>query len=243
MIGINPSVIHHQTGLTACNIAETEGMTMVNGTLVLDQFLANNPRPRFLVFLYSPEGLDPATQRHNPEVTTFEAVTYRFRQPDKVADLLAVMKHPEDFFSWAEHGVRMSMNAIFAKPLAPEIRLTRFKTLGQAPLRNPLLTYCNYGRHNTPPDKAWVSALRSKYSNPGTTVLVDAMPLPDCDPDIAYFREHLAGIIDNQVVTLPVTDYYGGGRHANPTGSALLSRMIGDQVMARVNAGSRCKTQ
>jgi hypothetical protein len=236
MIGVNPSVIRERTGLPTCNIAETEGMTMVNGTMILDQFLEHNPRPRFLVFLYSPEGLDPQTQRHNTEVTTFEAVMYRFRQPNKLADLIVVMKHPEDFFSWAEHGIRMSMSAISAKPLSPDIKLTRFKTLGQSPLNNTLLTSCSYGRHNTPPDKAWINALRTQYSTNGTTVLFDAMLLPDCDPDINYFRAQLPGVIDNQVDTLPMADYFNGGRHVTPAGSVSLSNMIAGQVLDRLHA-------
>jgi hypothetical protein len=236
MIGVNPAVIRNRTGLSTCNIAETEGMTMVNGTMILDQFLEHNPRPRFLVFMYSPEGLDPQTQRHNTEVTTFEAVMYRFRQPNKLADLVAVMKHPDDFFSWAEHGIRMSMSAISAKPLSPDIKLTRFKTFGQSPLNNTPLISCSYSRHNTPPDKAWVNGLRSKYSTNGTTVLFDAMLLPDCDPDVAYFRAQLPGVIDNQVGTLPMADYFNGGRHVTPIGSVPLSNMIANQILDRLHA-------
>lgn len=239
MIGISPKVIQQRTGLSTCNIAETEGMTMLNGTLVLDIFLKNNPRPRFIVFMYAPEGMDPKSQRKNSAVTTFEAVTFRFRQPHKFSSFLALMKHPEDVFSWAEHGLRWASTGFFSKPLPLETKSLRSKTFGQSALHDTPLLACSYERHNNPPDKNWVNDLRSKYAQFGTTVLVDSSLLPDCDPDVTYFRQELKGVIDNQIETLPISDFYNGGRHVNPTGSVPLSLMVADQIMNRLSANNK----
>ena len=243
MIGVNPSIIQNRTGLSTCNIAETEGMSMINGTLVLDQFLQQNHRPQFIVFLYSPEDLDPESPRSDSAVTTFEAVTYRFRQPNKLQSTIALMRHPDDFFSWGIHGARWALDSFHSKPLPPETRLLRFKTHGQSTLKDPTMTTCQSLPRGTPPDREWVSGLRSKYSEQGTTVLIDAMLLPECDPELSYYRQELKGITDNSIGSLPMSDYYGGGRHVNPIGSVPLSNMIADQILGRLhsdlNAGAR----
>ena len=238
MIGLNPGLIRQRTGLNTCNIAETEGMTMLNGTMVLDQYLEHNPRPRFLVFMYSPEALDPQSQRKNPAVTTFEAVTFRFRQPDKLESFFALMKHPDDVLSWATHGVRIAMNGVFAKPLPPETRLLRFKSFGQSALNDHNMIGCNYPHQNYPPNKPWVNSLRSKYSSMGITVIVDSVLLPECDPDIDFFRQELAGVTDNPIDTLPVADYYNGGRHVNPAGTTPLSIMVANQIASRIGGSA-----
>jgi hypothetical protein len=238
MIGVNPDLIAQRTGLTTCNIAETEGMSMINGTMVLDRFLENNPRPRYLVFFYGPEDLDPESQRRNTAVTTFEAVTWRFRQPHPLLSVLALMRHPEDFFSWAIHGARWAIDSLHTKPLPPETRLERFKTHGQSFLKDPVMKDCTLAPQLAAPDRDWVAGLRSKYAAAGSTVLVDAMMLPDCDPGIAYYKRELAGVIDNQIEALPVSDFHAGGRHATPTGSVPLSRSIAEQIIRRMNTES-----
>jgi hypothetical protein len=81
-----------------------------------------------------------------------------------------------------------------------------------------------------------VNNLRSRYSQDGTSVLVDSALLPACDPDLSFFREHLAGVVDNRIETLPATDFYQGGRHVNPAGSVPLSLMVADQVRGRLMA-------
>ena len=237
VVGINPFLIREKTGLSTCNIAEVAGVNVVDGTMPLDQYLAQNSRPRYLVFLFAPEGLNPESQRHNPEITTFEGVTYRFRQPHKLASFIALMRHPDDIFSWAEHGIRMSLGDLRTRPMPPETKYTRFRTLGQTTFTNPPMTTCNYPHHNPRPDLQWIHGLRTKYGIDGTTVLIDATLLPACDPDLAFFRQQLAGVIDNNYEeTLPMADYYAGGRHVFPAGADALSWMVADQILAHMHS-------
>ena len=49
MVGVDPAQLQRLTGLSACNIADYAGMLRLNGTLVLDRYLARNARPEFLV--------------------------------------------------------------------------------------------------------------------------------------------------------------------------------------------------
>jgi hypothetical protein len=242
ILGIDPMLVRKLTGLSACNIAEVAGVNVVNGTMPLDQFLAHNRRPQFIVFLFAPENFNRESERHNPDVSTFEGVTYRFRQPDKLAGFLSMMRHPEDVFSWAEHGVRQSIFDLKAKPFPPDTKYYRFRTLGQEPFRNPPLTSCNYGHHNPLPDRAWINELRTKYGQMGTTVLVDATLLPVCDPDLSFFQQALAGVIDNRYDPLPANYYYAGGRHVYPVGAVAISTMVANQVLDRLHAANRAGT-
>jgi len=233
LIGVSPDIIRKRTGLSTCNIAEVEGVTMVNGTLLVDDFLKHNPRPRFLVFLFAPENLDPESRRGDIEVPDFEGITYRFSRPDKFTGLIAMLRHPEALFSWVDHGVRLAIHGLVAKPFPPEVKMRRYRAHGQGFLDFPTIHACNYRSLARPPNMEFVKSLRSKYNGNGTTVLVDSMMLPACDPDIGYFRRTLSGLIDNQIATLPVSDYYGGGRHVNPSGSIPLSNMVADQILDR----------
>jgi len=239
VVGVDPLLIRKQTGLSTCNIAEVAGVLIVNGTMPLDQFLAQNPRPQFIVFLFAPESLNPESQRHNPEITTFEGVTYRMRQPHRLAGFFSILRrHPEDAFGWVDHGVRMAIGELSIKPYPPDTKYTRFRTLGQTTFRNPPLTSCNYPHHNPLPDLAWIEKLRSKYSAQGTTVILDATPVPACDPDRDFFVQHFKGVIDNSFEPLPLEDYYAGGRHVYPAGAELISQEISAQILQRLNSTS-----
>ena len=213
-------------------------MTIVNDTMVLDDFLQHNPKPRFLVFLYCPESLNPQSQRDNPIVTRFEAITWRFRQPHRLASISKLMRHPDDLFGWAEHGIRLAGEGVFVKPFPPGTGDIRYKTLGRVPFHDSPLISCTYSSHANSPDRTWVNGLRSRYGNNHTTVLIDSMQLPGCDPDLTYFRTHLSGLIDNEIGTLPVSDYYVGGRHVNTAGSVPLSDMVASQVLQRLSTVS-----
>ncbi len=239
MVGVDPGVIRRRTGLKTCNIAEFEGMTILNGTMVVDRYLAQNARPRFLVFLYAPEDFDPQSQRR--EVGMYEAVTWRVGQPQhRLSNLLAVIRHPDEFFAWAEQGMRLAVERVPSKAAPPETRQFRAERQGQLPIHAPPLTECPSGRRpHSDPDRKWVSGLRSKYGGQGITVLVDSTPMPPCDPDLAYFQQRLPGVIDNPVETLPVEMFTTDGRlHANAAGAARISSMIADQIIQRMSGDS-----
>jgi hypothetical protein len=233
MVGINPSIIRARTGLSTCNIAEFQPMTSLNGTIVLDTYLEHNKPPRFLVFLFAPENFDPQSEHHNGP---FEAIVYRMRQPHRLANLFfMVAHHPGELVGWVESGLRFALVHLFSRPASPEIQHLRARTHGQLPIDASTLVACDDMNRDAPPDKAWVAGLRSKYGHSGTTVLVNATPVPDCDISLSFFRKHISGFIDNQIETLPVPAYTSDGRlHVNAEGSLLLTQMLADQLAKRI---------
>jgi hypothetical protein len=237
MVGVDPSVIRARTGLSTCNIAEFQPMTMLNGTMLLDTYLEHNAPPRFLVFLFAPEDLDPQSQRFNGP---FEAIVYRMRRPHRLSSLADLaLHHPNELMAWVEQGLRFTLVNLFSKSASPEIQHLRERTHGQLPMSSPSRTACDSLVRNAPPDKAWVAGLRSKYAEGGTTVLVDATPLATCDPSLSFFKQQLPGVIDNRMETLPVSAYVVDGRlHVNAGGAALLSNMLADQIEEHLRSES-----
>jgi hypothetical protein len=237
MVGIDPSIIRTRTGLTACNIAEFQPMTALNGTMVLDTYLDHNKPPRFLVFLFAPENLDPQSQRHNGP---FEAIVYRMRQPHRLASLLFLAsQHPEELVGWVESGLRFTLVHLFSKPASVEVQHLRARTHGQLPIDAPTLATCEDLRRDALPDEVWVAGLRSKYGRSGTTVLVDATPVPDCDPSLSFFQQHSSGVIDNRIETLPTSAYTSDGRlHVNSKGSSLFTNILANQLVDQMHLPS-----
>jgi hypothetical protein len=242
MLGIDPERVRQLTGLTTCNIAEYMGITMLDGTRLVDQYLAHNQRPRYLIFNYAPEDLNPDQQYDNTNIHLFEAITYALRQPGRGAKLL--LGHPGEFFDWSCRGLRMAaerlvtkpFESVPTKPFSPEIQYLRNRTVSRmVPDDARALSSCSYVSKASAPDKNWIEFLRSKYGRDGTTVLIDATPIPACDPNLAFFLGKLSGVIDNRVDTLPVSDFLEGGRHTTTAGSVLLSERIASQIRTLEN--------
>jgi hypothetical protein len=237
MLGIDPERVRQLTGLNTCNIAEYMGITMLDGTSLVDQYLARNRRPRYLIFNYAPEDWNPDQQYGNTNIHLFEAITYTLRQRGRWANLL--LRHPGEFLDWSCRGLRIAAERAtkppdsVSKPFSPEIQYLRNRTVGgMVPEDSRALSSCSYLSNASAPDKNWIEFLRSKYGRDGTTVLIDATPIPACDPNLSFFSGKLAGVVDSRIDTLPVNDFLEGGRHTTTAGSALLSERIASQIRA-----------
>lgn len=234
LVGVDPAVITKATGLTACNIAEFEGMTLVTGNAVLDHFLAHNPRPLYIVFMYCPEYL--TVKKNWEDVSAFEAISYRLEHERTLDTVKVLALHPGETFKWAEQGLRFTAQRLRSRPLPPEAARLRVPTGGQLPMTTEkALTTCNAKPVNILIDRDWMAGLRSRYAVSGTSVLIDATPVPTCEPGLPQMQQTLAGQVDNlPLPTLPIGDYVTGGRlHAGPAGALVISKMIAAQILAR----------
>ncbi len=229
MVGVIPAVITRQTGLSACNIAEFAGMEQVNGRMMLNHFLANNPRPRYIVFVYPPESLKPHDQW--TPVSHFEALLFRLRTQPDAAFLHSLLTHPTDILSSWTLGLRLVAQAPFHKPMSEQTLRQREEGLGWLDVPGRILTTCGQPESLTPPDPAYVAGLRSQFGVDGTKVFVDVIPEPDCEPDYDFFTPKLAGTVDNRQQKFPISLYNSGGRlHLIPEGAQRFSLQIADQI-------------
>jgi hypothetical protein len=241
MVAVDPALIREHTGLSTCNIAEFQPMTLLNGMMVLDTYLKRNARPRFLIFLFTPEDLALPSQRYNGP---FEAITYRMRQPHRLQSLIALApEYSNALFSWAEQGMRFVFENLLSKPASLEVQHLRDSSHGQLRMAAATRTSCETLRHDAVPDKKWIADLRSKYGRDGMTTLVDATPVATCDPSLSFFEQHSPEVIDNRLETLPIDAYTIDGRlHVNAKGSKLISEMLADQIVQQLQGTAPAPT-
>jgi hypothetical protein len=235
MVGVDPAILRQRTGLTACNIAEFAGMTVISRTLLVDTFLQHNPHPRYLVFLFTPEDLSIPNNWSTANVGTFEAISFRLEHTRNLQTALLLITHPSDTFGWAEQGLRLALEHLSSNPMPPATAHLRESFAGQLPVSGATLTECSAALYTRPPDPIWIDRLRTRYSINGTTVLVDATPTANCDPNLPFFRQHLDSLIDNSpYAPIPVSSFIEDSRlHANQSGVRLISDMIAGQIAAR----------
>jgi hypothetical protein len=115
--------------------------------------------------------------------------------------------------------------------------MARKQTLGLYLWPSPQLTKCKYPAQDAEPDREWIKSLRSTYEAGGTTVLIDTIPLPACDPSLSFFQRSLAGVTDNPMEPLPVSAYTAMppvGRHVTADSSVLVSNLLAGQILARL---------
>jgi hypothetical protein len=235
LVGVLPRIIEQRTGLKTCNISEVAGIKLVNGMRVLDDYLAHNRRPQYLVFVFAPENLIPPSQW--AFVSDFEGWFYRIRFHPDSALWRRLIQDPNGTLANAELAFRNGVEWLPKHPLPPELAHERDLNGGHVSESGTPLTRCAGDTILRSPDPAWLASLRSTYGLGGTHVLVDVTPMPPCDDGLPFYRTHLAGLTDNTVDTLPIGDYNSSGRlHTNDLGTAALSERIADQIAAAINS-------
>ena len=230
LVGVDPATIQRLTGLSACNIAEFAGMTMVNGTFLVDDYLKHNQRPRYLVFLFAPENLAPYPKWQY--VSSFEAIFFRIHQGFDRGLFHLLVFHGEDVLSTAESASRYALTWPAYKPLTSSQLHDRETNRGRLSVPGKTLTECEAVGRLHPPSRAWTNDLRARYGIDGTHVLVDVTPVPTCDPALPIYRTELTpGIVDNQLHTYPIDFYNQTGRlHMTPPGINAISAEIAAQI-------------
>jgi hypothetical protein len=230
MVGVDPTTVQEITGLSTCNIAEYLGITVVNNTMPLDDYLANNPKPEYLIFLFGPESYGAPPPWGDMDVA--EALAYRFQFHRDLASSLLVAKHPSEVLGWLEHELRFLIAHPRVKPTSPEIMNIRASLKGRFPMSSAPLTTCMPVR-KVEPRRDWIEGLRAKYGIPGTKVLIDVTPVPSCETTFPFYRDHLKGIVDNELVQSATAEYVTDGRlHLGYDGVLKLSNAIGSQIIA-----------
>jgi hypothetical protein len=211
LVGVDPGVLQRATGLSACNIADYAGMLRLNGTMVLDSYLAHNSRPKYLVVLLAPDDLAPSW-RHDGN---YEAVLMRVRERPDLGFLRAMLHHGEDILSAIGVSGRFALTDVVRRPLPESVYRERDDTRGRFPDRAARVAVCPTDLRLNPPSREWVDELRAQYGIGGTHVIVDVVPVPPCEPTLAtYQREFGPGndIVDNHLEIYPLNWYTQSGR-------------------------------
>ncbi len=229
LVDVDPGVIQARTGLKTCNIAEVAGVQRLNGLIVPDTYLRNNPRPRYMVFLYVPENLTEASRWE--EVSTFEGIFFRMQTKPDWPFWKSMIRNPNELMVDLELGFRTGFTWLLSRQ--PTKVHVRELSQGRVPEPGEPLTHCSAELARRAPDAAWIQHLRQTYGVGGTHVLVDVTPEPPCDTTRSFYEARLLpGMVDNGLGTLPIGMYTATGRlHTTDAGAAVLSGRIADQIL------------
>ena len=235
LVGVVPETITQQTGLSACNISEFGGMEQVNGRMILETYLKNNARPRFLIFLYAPENLSPRDKWTS--VSHFEGILYRLRTHPDAALVGTLLLQAKELFAFWTLGMRLAVQAFITPPLAEEVQRARETHGGWLAVPGSILTKCQTNVVLESPDADYANALRRQYGVGGTKVLVDVTPEPECEPHYDFYAARLPGVIDNSQQKYPLNLYNDSGRlHLIRSGAERFSAEIAAQISAPVTS-------
>lgn len=242
--GVDPRIIQARTGLSSCNVGEFINTTnFVGGTYPLDQYLAHNARPEYLVNVMSATWFAP----ERPELTRFtmEGVMYAFQYRKGLWIWKVFARKPGWMFEYSNFVVQQ-----LAYDLAEYVRATHAERwrIDDRGLRdhqaglwlypNPPQTRCERGVDDPVSthalNAASVQTFRAHYSLGGTRVLVDVSPAAQCDQSLESYKGYISGLNDNQFTTLPIRDFAVGDVHFSREGEQRFSEMIADQLVQRM---------
>ncbi len=240
MTALDPAVIQQITGLKTCNIAEGTTITGVVGTRYpLDQYLAHNKRPRFLLLMYTPSMYTPDVA---PFTTYFvEGVTYAFTNERTPLFFKGLLRRPWWLLKYSLSVGEQITNYFVGKyvlrnqQIDTDTRAQRDSRKGVWGFPLPPEAHCMRGsipegllhRHADQ-----IAAMRRRYETGGTTVLFNISPVPDCDRDYPLYSRLSSGLHQNPFERLPISYFNEGDVHFSPQGSRYISAELGREVLA-----------
>lgn len=193
MIGVSPAVIEARTGWKTCNLGLPYMVTALSGTRVLDDYLARNKAPRFIVFHYGPGHLrPPALDETNGIIDGWlEVATH---EPHSKA-LRLFLAHPEYDLDFAIEVWRQFFTP--SKLVRPDFTGQTYardmaglaKNRGYFPRSGTAWeVVCDPQYGNLRFDAAYLRSLVERYSRGGTQAMVWVGPARSCDARNAQYK-------------------------------------------------------
>lgn len=233
--GIDPRILQRE-GISVCDISATMPVVEAFGTMTVDTFLANNPRPKILLLQFSPETFYREDTWDHVALFTPIALLLRDTPPSFAARKLvthvsAVVRVEEIIIKQQLFppvpAERTRLEGVFQRTMATYRDSGGLLTFEQTPQ-----TICN-----TPPVDLyapvaadWIQQQRRRYEALGIKVIVRSSPIPDCDPQLALFRRELTPSLDADIETYPIGYFFPGDRHLTQAGAAMESEELVRQI-------------
>jgi len=228
LTGLMPWIIQQESGLTTCSIAQTKGTVGVMGTQPLEKYLQRNPPPQVLIFAFSPEDWRPFHAWG--EVAYVEGVLQTVRHGSLREYVAALVTHPDEAFGFATFVYKSAIAALAVNPTMTAETLRE----GHMTLPSPPEQQCEGNpAHPGPlfaPDAAYAAQLRNRFAKNGTQVMLLVTPVPQCDPQAAWYAAHLQGVTDNPLETWPIGLFNDIDRHFTVAGAERFSREVGHKL-------------
>jgi hypothetical protein len=225
LTGLMPWIIEQESGRTTCSVAQTKGTVGVMGTEPLEGYLERNPPPQVLIFAFSPEDWRPF--HHWGEVAYVEGVLQTVRHGSMREYVTSLVTHPDEAFGFATFVYKSALGALaghlnMASGAVRDGQMTLPSAAEQRCAANP--------EHPGPlfaPDAGYAQRLRRQFARNGTRVMLLVTPVPECDPQAAWYAAHLRGMTDNPLERWPVSLFNDIDRHFTVEGAERFSREVG----------------
>ena len=224
MIGVDPHVIQARTGWTTCNLGLPYVGTALAGTRVLDDYLAHNRPPRFIVFHLSNNHLRrPELDEDNGIVDGWLMVDEHFPFGEK---LRIFASHPLDslrFVSavWKEFLATTPLLRPDWSGAAEREDMARQRAergwLPQAGTAAEVV--CVWQDRDIHADRGYLDMLIERYSHGATRAIIWANPARDCDQHLADYR-HNAQQLGLQPTPIYNRALFADAFHLNNDGAA-----------------------
>jgi len=242
VFGVDPSIIHDATGLTALNLCQTTDILASQGTAALDFYLAHNSKPALLA-LY----LAPPSASIDPDAQNEDGIKDRIRHGSlgSLAGLFG--KHPVRVLQ-----TLLAMSLAMWRGLLHSASIGEFQGdlmradekahLGYIP--NPFAAVLpdgcsertglkqNWRRHD------FIDRFRKTYSSLGIPIIVVAGPVADCDRTLEDYRRTLGGVFNMEPWSIPHSLIADDGASLHPVSAAagLISGRAAKQIQLALRA-------
>jgi hypothetical protein len=230
-VGLDPVIIEQVTHLSACNIA-TGGPTLtVLGLDPFNQYLARNPRPRYLVIQFVSGYLHRITPGH-ADLDHFDGVIESIRFHGWIKTLPVMLRFPDYFIGLLNYTYKSGVTEIAMQLLGKRPHRNSLRPDSYFVFQRPALTDCPiYNGSMVLPDRAWITYLRQHYSSYAEHILVDVSPTSPCNHLYPAWKAAIAGTTDNELELYPNSLFVDGTYHTSREGAIRRSNELAQQIL------------
>lgn len=208
MMGVDPTLIQARTGWTTCNLGLPYDSAALAGTRLLDNYLARNQPPRFIVLHVNATHLRaPALDEENGIIDAWLMMDESFPLTEKGRLFLAHPRHTFRFVTavWKEFLasqpiLRPDWSGSTYRHDIEEQRALRGWIAEQG---SNATVVCGWQPPPFRSDAAFVESLIARYTRGPTRAIVWINPARDCDDNIARYQRDAMAL---GLPTLPVYD-------------------------------------
>jgi hypothetical protein len=214
LVGVDPSVIKHDLGLTAYNMTLTVSSFLAIGSDLLDRYLLENRPPKFIILYLSPWATPSKPADMVSESDQFPLPFPNFEATYAIDNLgnplrlgIYLIRYPEQIIPFAITVIsRLTVRSLLGPKEDARIRGALATNDGWLPFARGLVGIehvsslpdnCHYTERAVHPDIRYLKWFREHYATPQTRVVVFIAPIPECDRSLDQLKRAYAGLVDD----------------------------------------------
>ena len=235
---LDPLIIEGLTHLSTCNISAGGPTFTVLGMDPFDQYLARNPKSRYLVLQFAPANLRSREKRMT-DLDHFEGVIESIRYYGWVHTLPLMLRFPDyliglDNYIYKSGSREVALGLFGKRRLGYSGRPDSYVIYPDSHVGDTCPNTTTFLFKQDMPDPAWITHLRQKYADAAEHVIVDASPTSICNPMNPMWKSALAGLTDNELPIYPFS-YFADGFHSTRAGGVRRSQELAQQILKLQN--------